>query len=116
MLQLAHTFSGCDVYVDEENQYLETRFHDGTFVPAKPNFDEASVELAHELGYDGDTWEMSKDHEMAHTFLCGGFSPTLWWVAHPELERDDKLLRYEEDMVLKWQKWYKNTQKYNAST
>lgn len=100
--RVLYRFSGCTVLVDEERRYLETRFHDGTIVPAVGNTDPASVALAHDLGYEGDTWAMSRDHELLHTILAGGLSPTLWRVAHPDDPNviSDEEAAHEEARVL----------------
>jgi hypothetical protein len=105
-----YVFAGCTILVDDENRYLETWFPDGTSVPATPNFDEASIALAHDLGYDGDTWAMSRDHELAHTWLAvaagQGRSGTLWRLVHPsdpDAVDNDEVAR-EEARVLRFQR------------
>ena len=104
-----YVFPGCSVLVDEEQQYIETRFPDGTKVPAAPNIDNDSVYTAWDLGYEGDTWAMTRDHELAHTwlaFLAGHpHSPVLWRVAHEEGLSED-WVREEEARVLEWQRGF----------
>jgi hypothetical protein len=83
-----YVFPGCRVLVDEAARYLETRFPDGTKVPAAPNTDPRSLAMADELGYGDDTWAMSRDHEITHTWLAHldgtEISPVLWRLAHPQ--------------------------------
>jgi hypothetical protein len=104
-----YVFAGCTVIVDEEHRYLETWFPDGTRVPAAPNYDAASIERAHDLGYEGDTWAMTRDHELAHSWLAVtsglGQSPTLWHLAHPEAEPlGEHDVNGEEARVLRFQR------------
>lgn len=77
----------CTYTIDEEHRLAWTTFPDGTKLVAAPNFDDDSVDLACDLGYDS-TWAMSRDHELLHTIIAftSGlpYSPTLWKVAHPE--------------------------------
>lgn len=61
---------GCRIAVDDAARLLVTVFPDGSELPAAGNSDPESVAYAHELGYGGDTWAMSRDHEVAHTFLA----------------------------------------------
>src|SRR5215218_7908658 len=65
-----YCFPDCTVTVDEERRILTTAFYDGTGVHAAPGIDDADVQRAHELGYAGDTWAMSRDHELSHTWLA----------------------------------------------
>jgi hypothetical protein len=64
-----------------------TVFPDGSALDATPNADPESLRHARELGYGADTGRMSRDHELAHTFLAVKLgldrSPTLWTTAHP---------------------------------
>lgn len=60
----------CAVVIDDEGRSLTTTFPDGSVLPACGNADPESVARAHELGYAGDTWAMSRDHEIAHSFLA----------------------------------------------
>jgi hypothetical protein len=96
------------VTVDDAYEWLETRFPDGRAVTASSNpRDPTSVTLADELGYAQDTWLMSRDHELAHTWLaqCEGepWSRTLWTVAHGG-NLDEDWVRLEERRVLDWQR------------
>lgn len=79
------TLGICTIEWDNDQQWLVTRFPDGTQVPATPNHRPEDIALATELGYPN-TWEMSRDHELAHTWLAvregRDFSPVLWAVAH----------------------------------
>lgn len=75
------------VQVWPERQFLQSVFRTGGVLPAAPNWDHApSVRLAHELGYKGNCFLMSRDHEVLHhvTAIHRGapWSWTLWWEAH----------------------------------
>lgn len=102
------TFKHCQVVVDDENRYLVTRFEDGTYVPATPNYTDDDILRAYELGYDGDTWQLSLDHEVAHTFLATReglqASPTLWKIAHPDFTLSAAAIANEEARVLEFQR------------
>lgn len=96
---------GCTITVDEEARWLQTTLPDGSVVDATGNDDAESLEMAARLGY-ADTWTMSRDHELMHTWLAVqaglSHSPTLWRVAHPgdaSNISDDEVAR-EEQAVL----------------
>ena len=96
--------------VDSVAQYVETRFADGTKVGSTPNRDAHSLRTAQRLGYGDDTWAMSRDHEIAHTWLAHldglPWSPTMWRLAHPydpDLPDDDDVAE-EETRVLEFQR------------
>jgi hypothetical protein len=98
------------VLVDEGDQYVETRFPDGTKVGSTPNDDAHTLDVAAELGYGTDTWTMSRDHEIAHSWLAlrDGLphSPTMWRLAHPYGDGipDDAAVAEEERRVLDFQR------------
>lgn len=98
-----YIFQSCVVEVNDEEQRLVTRFPDDTSVYACANHDDASVAMAHELGYDGDTWAMSRDHELAHHWLAmPDVSDVMWSMAH-HTPGDEKW--WEEELrVLEYQK------------
>lgn len=78
------------VQVWPEKQFLQSVFKSGGTLPAAPNWQhEPSVRLAHELGYKGDCFAMSRDHEILHhvSAIHSGapWSWTLWWEAHKAL-------------------------------
>lgn len=105
-------FPGCTVRLWQG--YLETRFVDGLFVPAAGNDDEASRRLADELRYTS-TWEMSRDHEICHTYLAmklgQSFSPVLRGVAIRTAGGDKEAYisktqsEWEEGLVLAFQRF-----------
>ncbi len=106
---MQYVFPRCVVLVDEVTRYVETRFEDGTKVGATPNRDDRSLRMSRGLGYGQDTWTMSRDHEMAHTWLAHvarlPWSPTMWRLAHP-LSRQvagDVEVAEEEARVLAFQ-------------
>jgi hypothetical protein len=98
------------VLVDDSARYVETRFPDGSKVGSTPNHDGHSLRTARHLGYGDDTWAMSRDHELVHTWLAhlGGlpWSPTMWRLAHPDGPDlpDDVQVAEEETMVLEFQR------------
>lgn len=104
-----YVFPRCRVLVDAANQYVETRFPDGAKVGSTPNRDAHSLKVAAELGYGDDTWTMSRDHELGHTWLAHldglPWSPTIWRLAHPEdtAVPDDAAVAEEEATVLTFQ-------------
>jgi hypothetical protein len=61
---------GCSVVIDEADRSLVTFFPDGSALPARGNANPESIARSHEIGYAGDTWAMSRDHEIAHSFLA----------------------------------------------
>jgi len=109
LARVRYVFRGCSVLIDERDRYVETRFLDDSKVGSTPNVDRHSLLVAAELGYD-DTWSMSRDHELAHSWLAHmeglACSPTMWRLAHPE--RSDVLsdteVAEEEARVLSFQR------------
>jgi hypothetical protein len=105
-----YLYPHCTVIIDEAARYLETRFHDGTIVASTPNDDPHTMAVATDLGYGTDTWTMSKDHEMCHTWLAHTagqpWSDTFWRLAHPEAigSIGDVEVSEEEAMVLDFQR------------
>lgn len=101
-------FGRVEVEYDDAARWLVTRFEDGTELPAAANHDPASVALAHELGYNGDTFAMSRDHELVHSWTAyhegheHWRSATLWLIAHhqPITGCLAELVRWEESKVL----------------
>jgi hypothetical protein len=102
-----YRFPGCVVEVNDTDRWLVTRFDDGSELHAHPNHDHASIVRAYALGYLGDTWAMSRDHELAHHYLAAiaghWQSYALWLAANPDLPRDDSPVHAEEARVLRWQ-------------
>ena len=107
---MQYVFPHCRVIIDERARYVESVMEDGTKVGATPNRDEASLAIAADLGYGDDTWEMSRDHELSHTWLAHlegrPCSPTMWRLAHPHSSEvaDDRTVAEEEARVLTFQR------------
>jgi hypothetical protein len=105
-----YLYPHCTVIIDEGSRYVETRFADGATVGSTPNQDAHTLWLADDLGYGTDTWAMSKDHEMAHTWLAHAaglrWSPTFWRIAHPSADDSigDEEVAREETQVLEFQR------------
>src|SRR3954453_17160755 len=127
-----YVFPACAVLIDEDGRYVETRFEDGAKVGSTPNRDEHSRRVAADLGYGDDTWTMSRDHEVAHSWLehLDGrpwsrrmwrvarrsheplppdgrpWSRTMWRLAHPYDDDlpDDAEVAEEETRVLEFQR------------
>jgi hypothetical protein len=89
------------VRIWDEDRYLETHLPGGGVVPAAANHDPESLALAHSLGYHGDTWAMSRDHEVIHTLIAVrrglACSPTLLYVATEAGPGMDEGLRCREE-------------------
>jgi hypothetical protein len=93
--------------------YLETVFT--LKVPAAANYDQQSVDRAIALGYQGDTWAMSRDHELLHSLIAEqrgeDYSHVLLGVAYRELGGDKERIVsplsswQEEILVLSVQKY-----------
>lgn len=107
---MQYVYPGCAVLVDDRGRYVETRFPDGTKVGSTPNEDPHTLRIAAELGYGRDTWAMSRDHELAHTWLAHesglACSPTMWRLAHPYDDDlpDDVAVAEEEATILEFQR------------
>jgi hypothetical protein len=104
-----YVFPGCAIFVDEEARYVETRFPDGAKVGSTPNDDAHTMRVAVDLGYGTDTWSMSRDHEIAHSWLAHldgrEWSRTMWRLAHPDdpTVPDDAEVAEEEQRILEFQ-------------
>lgn len=83
---IRRTCGTCTIEIWPVTRFLRTVFPDGTMVPATPNYDPASIAHAYALGYAGDSWAMSREHEALHTWMAvqagQAYSVTLWHVAH----------------------------------
>ena len=107
---MQYEFPNCAVLVDEQGRYVETRFPDGTKVGSTPNRDPHTLRTAAELGYGDDTFAMSRDHEISHSWLAlldgRPHSPTMWRLAHPYGDElpDDAQVAEEEARVLAFQR------------
>jgi hypothetical protein len=103
------------VHVWPEHQFLQSVFKTAV-LPAAPNWGHPpSVRLAHELGYNGDCYLMSRDHEILHHVIASHrgapWSWTLWWEAHKDEHRLPKpplgLYSEEEGLTLALQRLLK---------
>jgi hypothetical protein len=97
---------GCVVTVDDEHQLVTTRFPDGAELVAAPNHTPDDIARAHQLGYQGDVWAMTRDHDPAHTWLAeqDGYlwSWVMWDLAHGA-EPDPWRVGPDEAAVLRFQ-------------
>lgn len=98
------------VRVWNSEAWMASRVDGYPFVSTGNPDDPASVALAHELGYGGDTWAMSRDHELLHSWLAVRrglpFSPTLWAVSRGDKHLTaDAIREWEEGDVLAVQKF-----------
>jgi hypothetical protein len=102
-------FPNCRLYVDHEARYVQTVFEDGTYAPATPNQREEDINRARDLGYDGDTWEMTLDHELLHTWVPQqmglAYSQILWNVAHGGGKKWPPWGKEEEGYVTSFQRY-----------
>jgi hypothetical protein len=107
---VVYRFPHCEVTVDEAQRYVETRFADGAKVGSTPNNDDWTMHIAAQLGYGSDSWTMSKDHEVAHTWMAHElgrpWSATMWRLAHPRAADSigDNEVSDEESAVLEFQR------------
>jgi hypothetical protein len=90
--------------------WMVTRIDGYPFVSTGNPDDDDAVALAHELGYGGDTWAMSRDHELLHSWLAVRrglpFSPTLWAVSRGDKRLTaDAIREWEEGDILALQKF-----------
>ena len=91
------------VIIDASERYLETRFFDGTSVPALAEDTPENVARAAELGYTGEdpVWEMTRDHDLWHSWLAApDVSPVLWGLAHPDQKPEGWRAAMEESDAL----------------
>jgi hypothetical protein len=101
----------CKIYLDSENKTVTTVFDDGTQVVASPNYRKEDIDRASELGYNGDTWRMSRVHELMHTWLAvkldQDYSQTLWSVPNHDKPGcpEPELREFEEWVVCEFQKY-----------
>ena len=83
-------------------QHVVTDMPDGTCCEGAPEDNDAYRATAERLGYGGDVARMNRSHETAHSLVAMLLglpaSPTLWRVAHGQLEASD-LTGIEEDAV-----------------
>lgn len=98
------------VRVWNSEAWMATRIDGYPFVSTGNPGNSAAVALANELGYRGDTWAMSRDHELLHSWLSVRrglpFSPTLWAVSRGDKRLTaDAIREWEEGDVLAVQKF-----------
>lgn len=102
-----HHFRHCLVFECSEARWLETRFADGSKVPAAPEPTDEYLARAVALGYSGDdpAWECCRAHELMHTLIAEArgwpWSSQLWALARG-IEYDGWR---EESLVLGFQRW-----------
>lgn len=101
----------CIIRCWPDQRHICTVLPDGSEVPAAPNHTPSDIALAHELGYGGDTWRMTLEHEVGHTIVAVylykcAYSHTLWWVAHPRPigPKDAESFESDENIVLDFQR------------
>lgn len=86
--------------------FVRTRLPDGTVIHAVPGDTAEDVARAHSLGYAGDTWAMTRDHDRLHALLCHALgleeSPALRATARRE---ESELAGAEECAVLAIQRF-----------
>lgn len=86
--------------------WVLTTLPDGTEVPAAPNHTPEDIARAHALGYDGDVWAMTRDHDRLHAqlALCLGLleSPALRAAATGQ---DTEITGAEEEVILAAQRF-----------
>jgi hypothetical protein len=108
---------GGGAWVELWHNCLFTVFADGLQVSAAANYDEASKQMADDLGYGGDTWQMSKEHELSHHIVAmlqgHPYSRVLRGVAVRAAGGDKETVisaadsAEEEALVLDFQRFYR---------
>jgi hypothetical protein len=98
------------VYVSNSERWMSSKVQGFAVVATGNAGDPDAVALAHDLGYDGDTWAMSRDHELLHSWLSVRrglpFSPTLWATSRGDKRLTaDAIREWEEGDVLSLQKF-----------
>jgi hypothetical protein len=80
-----YQFRRCVFTANDADEYAETRFFDGTKVPARPEATDDYARRSIELGCPS-IWACCWQHEITHHALAElhglRFSPALWNVAH----------------------------------
>lgn len=86
--------------------WIETVLPGGAVVHAHPNYGPEDHERARALGYQGDVWGMTLDHDHMHVRLCHALglkeSPALRQATRGE---SSELAGAEEEMVLAAQRF-----------
>lgn len=99
------TLSNAIFEVDESSKMCRTIFNDGKVVLATPNYDNASLERANDLGYVGEdpVWQMTREHDLLHSILAEAvgkvWSPTLRSVCG-DVKVDNDSVNKEECLAL----------------
>lgn len=87
--------------VEVMSGWVRTTLPDGTQVQARPNYGHEDIARAHALGYQGDVWGMTLDHDRYHALLAWALglkeSPALRATA---LGQASELTGVEEELVL----------------
>lgn len=99
-------FSYCGTTVRIMPGWVETTLPDGALVVARPNQGAEHVARARALGYDGDVWAMTMEHDPMHARLCHALglreSPALRASLS---DQPSELAGAEEEMVLAAQRY-----------
>lgn len=99
----------CLVTVCDAEQWLTTRFPSGREVAVAVAVDPGLEQLALDLGYGEDLWQMSRDHELAHSWLAvqqgWPWSWALYQAGGGTVRRTAGEIEEEEFMVLVFQKY-----------
>lgn len=86
--------------------WVRTTLPDGTEIHAHPRHGVEDVARAHSLGYAGDVWAMTRDHDRFHALLAHALdleeSPALRQSA---LGQESELAGAEEEVVLALQRF-----------
>jgi hypothetical protein len=86
--------------------FVRTTLPDGTVIHAAPGDTPEDKARARSLGYEGDVWAMTRDHDRFHALLAHAFgleeSPALRATARGE---QSELAGAEECAVLAIQRW-----------
>lgn len=92
--------------VTQQNGWVETTMPTGEVLHALPMATAEDVARAHSLGYEGDVWLMTKDHDRFHAMLATFFDlPESPALRHAVLGHDSELAGAEESLVLAFQRY-----------
>lgn len=105
-MQRVAAFAYGGTTVEVMSGWVRTTLPDGTEVRAHPNYGHEDVARARSLGYQGDVWGMTLDHDRMHAQLATALglkeSPALRATA---LGQASELTGAEEEMVLAAQRF-----------
>jgi hypothetical protein len=102
--QSAHRYGG--TLVEIFSGWVRTTLPDGSPIYAVPGETAEDVARAHSLGYDGNVWAMTRDHDRIHALLAHAFGlPESPALRQTLTGVQSELAGAEECAVLAIQRW-----------